>query len=204
MKIKIDRRRLLLVCAALFSAPGFCAAQETPTFKSESYSAIVWGADLPDGAKASTAKDPPTGGLIKRLTFQGPDVSTTNGVSKRPTLAWGPPYSMTVWITVVNRTNAPVSIGAFTSTLRRIDPKNLKKARIRCYDDSPSPSATIAPGAGQRFAAVLELLEPGPPATVRYSIRVGGRDWVFVWAMHGLEDENRISMPSGCNLASRE
>jgi len=204
MKVESDNYLLLLVCSALFFAPEFCGAQDTPTFKSESYSAIVWGAALPDGAVASTVKDPLTGSLIKKLTFRGLDVSSTNGISKRPTLAWKPPYSMTVWITVVNNTDAPVSVGSFTSTLRRIDSKNLKKARVRCYDDSPPPSGTIAPGAGQRFAAVLELLEPSSPATVRYSVRVGGRDWVFVWAMHGLEDESRVSMPTGCNLVSRQ
>jgi hypothetical protein len=199
-------RRTLIVFAcssALISTSGICASQDPPVFRPESQSAVVWGADMPGGASASTARDPLTGGLIKRLTFHGLDVSSSNGVSKRQAFAWGPPYSMTVWITVVNNTNAPVSVGNFTSTLRRIDFKNLKKARVRCYDESPPPSGTIAPGGGQRFAAVLELSEPGPPPTVRYSVRVGGRDWVFVWTMQGFEDKNRIPMPDGCSLASR-
>jgi hypothetical protein len=179
-----------------------CVAQNTPIFKAESHSAIVWGTDLPNGATASVVKDPLTGSTIERMSFQGVDVSSTDGISKRPTLAWGPPYALTVWITVVNNTDVPIDVGGFKSTLRQIESKNLKKARIRCNDDSPSPSGAIAPGAGQRFAAVLELLEPGPPPAVRYSVRVGGRDWVFVWGMHGFEYEHKISMPNGCNLVS--
>ena len=105
-----------------------CVAQDIPTFNSESESAIVWGSRLPSGAVASIASDPLTGSLIKRFKLDGIEVSSTNGVSKRSLLAWGPQYSITVWITVVNNTSLPVRVGGFTSTLRVIEPKNLKKA----------------------------------------------------------------------------
>ena len=101
--------RLPRVVVAVFALTlALWSQEEAPTFKSGVRSAFVWGDDLPEGAQSSTIRDPLTSHAIRKLAFQGVEVSSQVGFERIGHGRTG--ALLTFTSTVVNATQSTLSV----------------------------------------------------------------------------------------------
>ena len=85
-----------------------CAQDDTPTFKVEGKSALVWDKDVPNSATTSTVWDPLTGNEIHKLRSPGIEVSSRVGYER--VSSGGPGKLLHYTTTVANDTNSDVLV----------------------------------------------------------------------------------------------
>ena len=103
----MKRNWMIVLWFLMFTLNTF-AQNDTPTFKVEAKSALVWDKDLPETATSSTAWDPLTGSEIHKLRSAGIEVSSRIGYERVSPGEVGKLLHYTT--TIANDTDSDVSV----------------------------------------------------------------------------------------------
>jgi hypothetical protein len=102
------KRNQLIVLAFLVCRLSTFAQDDTPTFRAEAKSALVWDESLPKTATSSTVWDPLTGNEIHKLSSAGIEVSSRIGYERVSSGETGKLLHYTT--TIANNTDSDVSV----------------------------------------------------------------------------------------------
>ena len=107
MNRAMKRNPLIALAFLVFTLSTF-AQDDTPTFRAEAKSALVWDENLPKTATSSTVWDPLTGHEIHKLSSAGIEVSSRIGYERVSSSETGKLLHYTT--TIANNTDADVSV----------------------------------------------------------------------------------------------
>ena len=183
-------RYLILAVLTAMTAVG----QGGPTFKTETHSAVVWeyqsvNSSPSPGWLAGFSSDPIHGTRVPTLFFDGGEV--------RFDVYEVHPEKLIVTFTFINNSDSPLTVlgSTFQSTQPLLPPKDIKKVLTKetkkaadTTDFYNRNNVTVAPGQlGTLWFPVHYRHTPGfiqlAAGESRYSIRVQGRDCVFVMSI---------------------
>jgi len=102
------KRNQLIVLAFLVFTHSTFAQDDTPTFRAEAKSALVWDDSLPETATSTTVWDPLTGNEIHKLSSAGIEVSSRIGYERVSSGETGKLLHYTT--TIANNTDSDVSV----------------------------------------------------------------------------------------------
>jgi hypothetical protein len=103
----MKRSQLIVVACLVFTLSMF-AQNDTPAFRVEATSALVWDKDLPESATSSIVWDPLTGNEIHKLRSAGVEVSSRIGYERVSSGEVGKLLHYTT--TIANHTDSDVSV----------------------------------------------------------------------------------------------
>jgi len=103
----MKRNQLIALAFLVFTLSTF-AQDDTPTFRAEAKSALVWDENLPETATSFTVRDPLTGNEIHKLSSAGIEVSSRIGYERVSSGETGKLLHYTT--TIANNTDSDVSV----------------------------------------------------------------------------------------------
>ena len=102
------KRGPFVTLAVFISALGTFAQNDTPTFKVDTKSALVWDTAVPESATSSIVWDPLTGNEIHKLKSEGIEVSSRIGYERLSSSEAGELLNYTT--TIANNTDSDLSV----------------------------------------------------------------------------------------------